>query len=181
MSGEGFLEWHAGTHDRQEHDGYRSHAHSINGALTIDPHDTGIHLEGGTPFKGDLRPRQPRTREELQRLIRGQESMLMSHVTFDTRPITALRAELADLELREPLEAPAPIPGMAALRIATEAAMRHVSALQRGARKAQRVAVEHSGLGARQHQDEYHEGQADMAGEVLAYLAGVLEQLKEER
>jgi hypothetical protein len=47
----GSLEWHKGVHGWQEHDGHRRHSHSINGALTIDPHDTGLHFKGGRPFE----------------------------------------------------------------------------------------------------------------------------------
>jgi hypothetical protein len=45
------LTWHKGTHqDWREHDGHRRHAHSRNGVLTIDPHDTRVHFAGGIPF-----------------------------------------------------------------------------------------------------------------------------------
>lgn len=45
------LVWHPGKHYWQAHDGYRLHGHSKNGDLTIDPHDTGLHFEGGRPFR----------------------------------------------------------------------------------------------------------------------------------
>lgn len=44
------LEWHPGSHPWDEHDGFPRHQHSINGALTIDPHDTSLHFAGGKPF-----------------------------------------------------------------------------------------------------------------------------------
>lgn len=47
------LAWHEGTHGRMEHDEYRRHGHSANGALTIDPHDPTPHLEGGRPFQDE--------------------------------------------------------------------------------------------------------------------------------
>jgi hypothetical protein len=47
----GNLEWHPGKHGWETHDGYRRHAHSINGQLTIDPADTRVHFAGGTPFR----------------------------------------------------------------------------------------------------------------------------------
>lgn len=47
----GKLEWHKGDHVWQEHDGYPRHQHSINGALTIAPNDTGVHFAGGPPFE----------------------------------------------------------------------------------------------------------------------------------
>jgi hypothetical protein len=46
------LTWHAGRHKWDEHDGYPRHQHSINGALTIDPHDSHPH------FRGDVFQRQ---------------------------------------------------------------------------------------------------------------------------
>lgn len=47
----GKLEWHKGRHhDWREHDGFPRHAHSTNGLLTIDPHDTAVHFQGGKPF-----------------------------------------------------------------------------------------------------------------------------------
>jgi hypothetical protein len=39
--------WHEGTHAWMEHDGYSRHQHSVNGALTIHPNDTGLHFKGG--------------------------------------------------------------------------------------------------------------------------------------
>jgi hypothetical protein len=47
---EGFLEWHEGRHPWDEHDGYRRHQHSLNGALTIDPKDTRAHFSSGPGF-----------------------------------------------------------------------------------------------------------------------------------
>jgi DNA-directed RNA polymerase specialized sigma24 family protein len=40
----GSLEWHEGTHGWQEHDGFRRHAHSLNGVLTIDQHGPALHI-----------------------------------------------------------------------------------------------------------------------------------------
>jgi hypothetical protein len=48
-----FLKWHKGRHHWQTHDGYRRHAHSLNGVSTIDPHDTRVHLQGGIPFRNE--------------------------------------------------------------------------------------------------------------------------------
>jgi hypothetical protein len=45
------LIWHKGRHVWSEHDGFPRHQHSINGALTIDPHDTSPHFRGGAAFK----------------------------------------------------------------------------------------------------------------------------------
>lgn len=42
------LAWHAGRHKWKQHDGYPRHQHSINGQLTIDPHDTRPHFKGST-------------------------------------------------------------------------------------------------------------------------------------
>lgn len=47
------LTWHRGTHNWQLHDGMPRHAHSENGQLTIDPHDTGVHFVGGAMFEGE--------------------------------------------------------------------------------------------------------------------------------
>jgi hypothetical protein len=47
----GPLAWHEGTHQGwEEHDGFRRHAHSKNGVITIGPHDSRVHLSGGIPF-----------------------------------------------------------------------------------------------------------------------------------
>jgi len=45
------LEWHKGTHSWKKHDGFPRHAHSQNGQLTIDPHDTQPHFAHGPAFK----------------------------------------------------------------------------------------------------------------------------------
>lgn len=45
------LAWHPGRHKWKEHDGWPRHQHSINGALTIDPHDSHPHF-AGMPFRG---------------------------------------------------------------------------------------------------------------------------------
>ena len=42
------LAWHAGRHKWKTHDGYPRHQHSINGQLTIDPHDPHPHFAGST-------------------------------------------------------------------------------------------------------------------------------------
>lgn len=50
----GPLEWHKGTHGWEIHDGYPRHAHSENGVLTIDPHDSRPHFAHGPQFgKGE--------------------------------------------------------------------------------------------------------------------------------
>jgi hypothetical protein len=55
--GNGPLEWHPGKHkDWREHDGWRRHAHSANGQLTIDPHDSRVHFSGGIPFNNPESP-----------------------------------------------------------------------------------------------------------------------------
>jgi hypothetical protein len=46
----GKLVWHKGRHRWGEHDGYPRHQHSINGLLTIAPHDTRVHFQGGLAF-----------------------------------------------------------------------------------------------------------------------------------
>lgn len=61
------LEWHKGTHSWGAHDGYRWHAHSINGVLTIDPSDPRVHISGGEPF--DNPP------EAAQRAVAGPPGM----------------------------------------------------------------------------------------------------------
>lgn len=51
-----FLDWHPGRHqDWKEHDGFRRHAHSQNGLLTIDPGDSQAHFSGGIPFDNPKR------------------------------------------------------------------------------------------------------------------------------
>lgn len=52
----GWLEWHQGRHAWMEHDGYRRHAHSLNGVLTIDPRDKNVHMSGGIPFDNKESP-----------------------------------------------------------------------------------------------------------------------------
>jgi hypothetical protein len=44
----GHTPWHEGTHAWAEHDGYSRHQHSLNGALTIHPNDTGLHFKAGS-------------------------------------------------------------------------------------------------------------------------------------
>lgn len=43
------VEWHKGTHAWSAHDKFPRHAHSMNGLLTIDPHDSTPNFGFGAP------------------------------------------------------------------------------------------------------------------------------------
>ena len=53
------LTWHKGKHGWTTHDGYRRHAHSLNGLLTIPPDSTAIHFQGGIPIGQSVTDRVP--------------------------------------------------------------------------------------------------------------------------